>query len=84
MKIIQAYVYNKSHDNVEWEWWCCPFLNVRLSGLTKTPEGGRRAAIRTLERMGFKANVEILRPNLTSGTYGFGVIPKISDSERFE
>lgn len=41
-----------------------------MSGITRTPEGGKRAARRTLERMGFKAEVEVLRPNRTCGTYG--------------
>lgn len=61
-KTIKAWVYLKSFSPICWQWWCYPFVNVKMEGSTGTPIGAQRAAKRTIERLGFKAKVKILRP----------------------
>jgi hypothetical protein len=61
-KTTKAWVYLKSLKPIEWTWFCFPFLNVKMEGTTKTPSGARRAAKRTVKRIGHKAEVKILWP----------------------
>ncbi len=61
-KTIKAWVHLESLQPIRWKWFCFPFLNVLMTGTTKTPIGASRAAQRTIERIGFKANVKILWP----------------------
>lgn len=66
-KTIKAWVYLKNLSPLCWEWWCYPFLNVKMTGETKTPIGAQRAAQRTIERFGFKAKVKVFRPSWFKG-----------------
>ncbi len=61
-KTINAYIILKSRTPIKWNWFCFPFLRVRMEGETKTPYGAHRAAKRTIERLGFEAKIEILWP----------------------
>ncbi len=61
-KTIKAWVHCKSIMPVCWGWWCFPFLNVKMTGKTKTPSGSIRAVKRTIERLGFKADIKIFWP----------------------
>lgn len=63
-KTIKCYVYLKTINPICWGWWCYPFLNVKMSGMMKTPSGAKVAAKRTIKRLGMKADVKILRPKL--------------------
>ena len=60
-KTVKAWIYfnNRSTQKV-WTWFCFPFLRVKMEGNTKTLKGARRAAKRTIERIGHKAKIEIL------------------------
>ncbi len=61
-KTIRAWVYCKNIRPACWQWWCYPFVNVKMEGDTKTPIGAQRAARRTIERLGCKAKIKILWP----------------------
>ena len=61
-KTIKSWVYLKDWNPVTWEWWCFPFLNVKMSGTCKTIGGARVAACRTIKRLGFEADVVLLKP----------------------
>lgn len=61
-KTICGWVYLKESHPACWQWWCYPFVNVKMEGNTKTPIGAQRAAKRTIERLGFKAKVKIFYP----------------------
>lgn len=74
MKTIKGWVCLKSFDPIRWEWWCYPFLNVKMLGLTKTPIGAQRAARRTIERLGYKAKVKIFRPTVLKAENSANVI----------
>ncbi len=65
-KTVKAWVFlkNMNTTEIEWEWFCFPFLGVDMRGITRTPSGAKRAAKRTIERLGFKASVKILWPRL--------------------
>jgi len=67
-KIVNAWVFLKCIDPIKWEWFCFPFLRVRMTGHTKTPTGAKRAAKRTIERLGYKTNIKILWPKFVART----------------
>ena len=64
-KTIKAWVYFKGFNTIRWGWWCYPFLNVKMTGETKTPNGAKRAAKRTIEKLNCKAEIEILWPSIS-------------------
>lgn len=49
-KVIKSYVYLKDWNPAIWEWWCYPFLNVKMSGIC-----------RTIKRLGFEPDVVSLK-----------------------
>lgn len=65
-KTIKAWVYLKSCDPIRWGWFCFPFIRVQMSGNAKTPIGAKRAVQRTIKRLGFQSEVEILRPKVVN------------------
>jgi hypothetical protein len=67
-KTIKAWVHLEGFNPICWGWWCYPFLNVKMSGVTETPMGAKRAAERTIKRLGFKPEVKILWPKNTIST----------------
>lgn len=62
-KTTKAYVVLHSYNPIRWEWFCSPFLNVRMTGKTQTPMGAKRAAERTIKRIGLVPEVEIMWPD---------------------
>lgn len=62
IQTIKAYVYLEKVKPTLWKWVCFPFVNVRMEGTTRTPIGAKRAAKRSIKRIGHKAEVEILGP----------------------